>query len=166
MRSLARLCSRMTFRFVFAATCALAMTASAAACKTDKLRWHLDGTVSRANKRLATKLQSVTAAMVADGGVYLERVARRMSARRGGPRDATAIHAERAAKSVGTVGRQQHRWLAKSAEPITYATTETSGTTPRGCPRAHARPHRTAANGGSERLGRRSTAVLLCCVRS
>jgi hypothetical protein len=28
---------------------------------------------------------------------------------------------------------------------MTYATTETSGTTPRGCPRAHACPHWTAA---------------------
>jgi hypothetical protein len=71
MRALAKLCSRMTFQFVLATMCALALTTSAAACKTDELTWHFDGTVSRGNKRLATKLQSVTAAMVADGGVYL-----------------------------------------------------------------------------------------------
>jgi hypothetical protein len=71
MRSIARLCSRMTFRFVVPTACALAVTASAAACKTAELTWHFDGTVSCGSKRLATKLQSVTAAMVADGGVYL-----------------------------------------------------------------------------------------------
>lgn len=61
----------MVLRFVLAAACALALTASAAACKTDDLAWQLDGTVSRGGRRLATKLQSVTAAIVADGGVYL-----------------------------------------------------------------------------------------------
>lgn len=61
----------MAFRFVLAVTCAVAVTASAAACKADDVAWHLDGTVTRGNKRLATKLQSVTAAMIADGGVYL-----------------------------------------------------------------------------------------------
>ena len=71
MRALTQLGSRMSCRFVLAAICALALTASSAACKTDELTWHFDGTVSRGNKRLATRLQSVTAAMVADGGVYL-----------------------------------------------------------------------------------------------
>lgn len=61
----------MTVRFVLGTICALALTASAAACKTDELTWHFDGTVSRGSERLVTKLQSVTAAMVADGGVYL-----------------------------------------------------------------------------------------------
>lgn len=71
MSSLTRLRSRMALRFVLVAACALALTASAAACKTDDLAWHLDGTVSCGGRRLATKLHSVTAAMVADGGIYL-----------------------------------------------------------------------------------------------
>jgi hypothetical protein len=61
----------MALQFVLAAACAHALTASAAACKTDDLAWQVEGTVSRGGRRLATKLQSVTAAIVADGGVYL-----------------------------------------------------------------------------------------------
>jgi hypothetical protein len=71
MNSLAKPSPRTAFRFVLSAACVVALTASAGACKTDDLKWRLDGTVTRGNKRLATKLQSVTAGMVADGGVYL-----------------------------------------------------------------------------------------------
>jgi hypothetical protein len=71
MTLLAELRSKVAIRFILAATCALALTGSAAACKTDDLTWHVNGTVSRGDKRLATRIQSVTAALVADGGVYL-----------------------------------------------------------------------------------------------
>jgi hypothetical protein len=69
------ICARMVrvlaFRAFFPVFCAIALTASVAACKPDNLTWKLDGTVIRGNERLATKLQSVTTALVADGGVYL-----------------------------------------------------------------------------------------------
>lgn len=71
MTLLAELSSKVAIRFVLAAACALALTGSAAACKNDELTWQLDGTVRRGDKRIATKIQSVTAALAADGGVYL-----------------------------------------------------------------------------------------------
>jgi hypothetical protein len=64
-------CSRTVRLIALRFLLAMGLTASAATCKTNNLEWHLDGTVSRGSQKLATRLQSVTAGLAADGGVYL-----------------------------------------------------------------------------------------------
>src|SRR5688572_27709184 len=71
MASIVKLCPPSVVRFALGILCALPSSGSVTACKANDLTWALDGTVSRGSRRLATKIQSVTAAMEADGGLYL-----------------------------------------------------------------------------------------------